>query len=54
MFLGGDQRALFLTIATPKQKNDVLALFVDRTDNGVGEFLPAFALVRAGVALLHS
>jgi hypothetical protein len=53
MFLAVDQRAFFPRAGTPEQKNDVLALFVDGADNGVGEFLPAFALMRAGPGLLH-
>ncbi len=53
MSFGVDQSAFFLSVGTPEQKNDVLALCADGVDDGIGEFLPAFALMRAGVALPH-
>src|ERR1700685_124543 len=53
MFFGVDQLGFVLRVGTPEQENYVLALFVDGADNGVGEFLPAFARMRAGLGLLH-
>ena len=45
--------AFFLRAATPQQKNDSVRLFINGSDDSVGEPFPTFALVRAGLALLH-
>jgi hypothetical protein len=53
VFPGVDQRAFFLRGATPEQKNDGFALLADGADDGICEFLPAFALMRASSGLPH-
>src|SRR5688500_10538610 len=47
-----DQLALGLGVAAPEQEHEVLALAVEGVDAGIGESLPALALVRTGLAAL--
>ena len=53
MALAVNHGAFLLRIATPEHEYQVIALLIELTNGGIGEFLPALALVRTGIALLH-
>lgn len=45
MFVAVNHDAFFLRVRPPEHKDDVLAAFVQRTDNGIGKRLPAAFLM---------
>ena len=40
-----DDGGLFLSVRAPQQENDARRIIADPTDDGICQFLPAFALV---------
>ena len=49
MAVGVDDGTLFLGVCTPKEKDEVVFLIRESLDDGVGEGLPTFILVRSGL-----
>ena len=53
MTLTVDILSFALGITAPKHKDQIITLFIERSDSSVGEFFPAFVLMAAGAVRLY-
>ena len=53
MFAAVDEGTLLLCIGSPKDEDEVLALFGQAANGGIGKGLPTLALVRTGLMGLY-